>query len=336
MKKLLLALSFCFALYVCQSGFAQTQQNQNSPKGTLYDGIVAVVGDEVILYSDLQRAIRLATNDSASLAPGGKLIGSITKENVNTLLDQLIDQRVLAARVKEAGLNLTEDELNIEIQNFLTKQGITEERFQEILAQEGETFESYKEEFKRQIETQRFIGRTIRPLVSVTDDEIKNFYLQKNAGTASSQQRKFRLRSLVIANTAENSKKEEKIKKIQADLKNGKKFETLVKEYSDDKAAAQNAGLLPPRKMSDFPKPVETNLKTAKIGDIIGPFDFAGSTFFFEFVGIDISEDNNFSQQKKELESQLLETKFQERLAEYIRSERSKIKFEKFPLDISK
>lgn len=317
-----------------------TSAQAKTENGLLIDGIVATVGDEVILFSDLQRAVKHASNNQMTIEAGAKLKGEGTEKDVGVILDQLIDQRVLAVRIREMGLNMSDDELNVEIQNFLKNQGVTEERFNEILAQEGETKEAYREEFKRQIETQRFVGRTIRSLVSVTDDEVKNYYLQQSGGKQQGV-RKIKLRSIVLATPSDASKetkakKDETIKKIKDELAAGKKFEDLAKSYSEDTQAAKNGGLLAPKIASELPPPVRDSLKDVKEGSVLGPFIFAGSTFFFQYVGVDVSENGDFLSQKSALESRLMETKFQERLSEYVKSERSKVKIEKFDLKIIK
>lgn len=341
LKRFLTHISLCLLAFgAVSTAYPQAtvpNSSANSQSGLLIDGVVATVGDEVILFSDLQRAVKHASNNQMTLEAGAKLNGAGTEKDIGIILDQLIDQRVLAVRIREMGLNMSEEELDVEIQNFLKNQSITEERFQEILAQEGETKEAYREEFKRQIETQRFVGRTIRSLVSVTDDEVKNYYLQQSGGKQQGA-RKIKLRSIVLATPSDASKeeKDETVKKIKDEIAAGKKFEELAKSYSEDTQAAKNGGLLAPKSASELPPEVRNSLKDVKEGSVIGPFIFAGSTFFFQYVGVDISENGDFLSQKSALEARLMETKFQERLSEYVKSERSKVKIEKFDLKISK
>lgn len=301
-------------------------------KGALYDGILVTVGDEIILLSDLRKAVRLASNGAASIDASGKIKGAgVTEKDVNQLLDQLIDQRILALKVRELNIGVNDDELETEIDNFLKGQNLTRERFLVMLRDEGETFENYREEFRRQLETQRFVGRVIRPLVSVTDDELRNVYLQKS-GTSERAQ-KLKLRSLMLNVTGESNKKLESIKNSIA---KGADFAAVVKQYSESPDAQKNGGMLPPKSPGELPAEVWKKLKDAKLNDVVGPFTIGSAIFFFQYVGRDINNLADFEKQKAQLESQLLEAKFQERLAEYLKAERSKVKISKSQIAITK
>jgi parvulin-like peptidyl-prolyl isomerase len=300
------------------------------------DGVLATVGEEVILLSDLQRAIRASSDGQATLSATGTLSGgALSPSDAEMLLEQLVNQKVLGLRVREMGIDVGEDELTSEITAFLKQQNIPREEFDALLAQEGETPESHREEFRNQLETQRFIGRVIRPLVTVTEDEVKNFYMQQAAATNATQ--KVRLRSLVLnvptdLQESQRQSKQDRITSIRKEVDTGGNFSALVKLYSESPDALKTEGLLPPRAMRELPAELQTRLKDIKPGQVVGPLQLGSSVFFFEFLGFELDDAAGFATQKAQWEGRLLELKFKERLDEYVRAERTKVKVVRRPI----
>jgi parvulin-like peptidyl-prolyl isomerase len=307
-------------------------------KDNTLDGILVTVGDDPILLSDLQRAVRATSNGETTLRPDGTLVGgALTPPDVIKIRDQIIDQKVLGLRVKEMGIDVGPEELDSEITALLKQRNYTREDFEKFLAQEGETEEAYREEFRNQLETQRFIGRVIKPLVGVTPDEVRNFYLQQARTTLSSQ--KVNLRSLVInlpADLPESQRlaKQERINSIRKEVDSGAAFASLVKLYSESPDALKQEGLLPSRNVAELPKELQEKLGSAKPGQVVGPLALGSSVFFFEFLGFEMKDSTEFESQRPQWEGKLLDVKFQERLEEYIRAERTKVKIVERPFQI--
>lgn len=316
-------------------------QKQAAPfsQATL-DGILVTVGDEVILLSDLQKAVNVASDKQTRLLPQGRLSGgALNPTDANQLLDQLIDQRVLTLKVKEMSLNVGDDELEGEIQTFLKNQNISREKFEELLKAEGESVESHREEFRTQLETQRFIGRMIRPLVTVTDDEVRNFYLQqvKRADTVQ----KVRLRSLVVQvpegmSESQRQSKQAIIANVKKEIDSGADFTGLVKLYSESPDALKTEGLLPAKPLKELPAEVRERIKDLKTNSVVGPVTLGSSVFFFQFVSGESDDLSEFGKEKAQWETKLLEIKFRERLSEFVKAERSKTKIVKRAIAFSR
>lgn len=317
-----------------QSLASETKSARLGPQSILnsntIDGVIVTVADEPLLFSELQRGIALASQRTTRVSPVGQLVGGqLTTNDAELVLEQLINQKILTLRVRELGLNLGEDELDSELRTFLQNQNISEEKFQELLRAEGETVESHREEFRKQIETQRFIGRVIRPLVSVTEDQVRGFYLQQNADKEKTQL--IKLRSLMIEIPAGLSNEEMQAKKknietIKRDIDSGRPFVDLVQIYSEAKDAIKTKGLLSPKPMNELPEKLRQRLKGKSAPVVVGPIELGLSVFFFEYLGTELGDQKEYEKQRPQFEARLLDIKFRERLDEYLRSERLKVK----------
>ncbi len=305
--------------------------------GTI-DAIIANVGGKILLLSDLQRAVTVASRGQAALLPTGKIQGqSVSSQQVAELFDKLIEQSLLELKVEEMGLEVTESELDQEIAKFLESRNITRGDFLSMLEQEGETEASHRSEFKRQLETQRFIGRAIRPLVSVSDEEVKSFALSQATNDKKPQQtaeEKYVLRSLLISGRSSDPQGALKVKSVQKALNSGSPFEEVVKIYSDAADAQESGGLLEPKLPSTLPPELVKALEGAAEGKVVGPLEIGSTTFFFQLVSREKSSISQTSE-KIDLEKwkqRLLEVKFAERLQSYLDAERDKVNVEKRPI----
>lgn len=299
-----------------------------------YDAIIANVGGQILLMSDLRRTVAVLSKGRADLLPDGTIVGSgLTAEQVSGVFDELINQSLLEIKVKELSLELSETELDREIENFLESRQLKRDDFLQMLEAEGETEETHRAEFRRRLETQRFIGRVIQPLVSVTDEEVRSYYISEKPGSTGGIE-KLVLRSLLLNGTPEDPNTKLAIEAIAADREAGKTFEDIVKDRSQAPDAKKNAGLLEARPLSALPPAVAQALGTAPDGTIAGPITIGSSTFFFERVSASASVDSSFEKEKEKWRSRLLEQKFAERLQSYLDAERSKVRIEKRPLNL--
>jgi parvulin-like peptidyl-prolyl isomerase len=310
---------------------------------TTTEAVIANVGGQILLLSDLQKAVIVASRGSASLSATGQIQGiGISPEEVADLYEKLIDQSVLDIKVKELGIEVTEDELDDEIDRFLQDRKISQETFIQMLQREGETEASHRNEFKRQLESQRFIGRVIRPLVSVTDEEVRSFFLSNkppapkpsNDPSAGRGQDKYILRSLLINARSTDPQAKLKLNSIAKGLASGSAFKDMVKTYSEASDAQITEGLLDPRPLSALPTELRVVLQSSEPGTIIGPIEIGSSTFYFEFVSKEVAAQSKGTSEVNldEWRQRLLETKFAERLNSYLKAERNKVRVVKRPM----
>ena len=83
-------------------------------------------------------------------------------------------------------------------------------------------------------------------------------------------------------------------------------------------------------------KEIDESEKLFKPGQVVGPVQLGSSVFFFEFLGFELDNSGEFDKQKAQWESKLLELKFKERLDDYVRAERTKVKVVRRPMTFKK
>ena len=159
MKKLLFSLITClFAV----AAFAQ-------PKKIVADKIVGIVGDKIILYSDIQNAI-------ADIQRQG---GTIPDNADCSILEQAMVSKVLMLQAMKDSLVVTEEEVEAELDQrvryFIRQYGTQEEV--ERLA--GKTIYQIKDEARESVKERKLaesMQRKIVENVKITPTEVKAYF----------------------------------------------------------------------------------------------------------------------------------------------------------------
>lgn len=198
----------------------------------------------------------------------------------NTFFDRL--QRAAGAPVARA---LVAEQLQLQ---FAEKEGVlptdeeVEARFQELakrknfkenLQRQGLTEEQFKSNLKLQMAQTNVLTKGVK----VTDAEIREFYHQ-NTNPKNPNARFYMPETVQLAVIV--TRTEEDAKKALADLNRGIAWATVVKNYSLDDSK-ENDGVLPPTvrgrtRASTIPG-LEDAVFGMKVGDRIGPRQFAGA-----------------------------------------------------------
>lgn len=145
--------------------------------------IVAVVGDEVVLLSDLESALdALVAVNRAGFDAQAKAAGLDEAERdewirkqlagqAPQILEQLIRDKVVQARAKSLGVVVTESMIDAQIDSIAESQGVTRDKVKAQLASQGYSWEDYRDELRQgilQSEVQRRVARGVQ--VSEADE----------------------------------------------------------------------------------------------------------------------------------------------------------------------
>jgi len=314
---------------------AVTLENTFPPfEGNTVDGVLVTISDRVILFSDLQQSIASLSKGQTRLLASGKLIGgTVSPEQANQILQSLINEKVLQIKASDLGLDLTDDELTQRINQFIKQQGYKISDLEAQLLQSHKSMDDYRKEFKNEILRQQVIGKVISPLVTVTNEEVKAFYLQQTKNTK--QISAVKLRSLMLSPESSSDllhAKETLL--VQKKIAQKENFVSLVKQYSVAVNAKETEGVLSPKPVSELPPELSQKLGSMNIGDVAGPFVLGNSVFFFQYLGAEFSSTAHMNMD--EWKNRLLELKFNERLGEYLSNERSKLKIVIRPFHMEK
>ncbi len=226
-----------FILLIVGSFGAQAQT-----KKVVADKIIAQVGDKIILQSDVTNAIL----DVKRQAQGQE--NAIIPTECQVLEGQLI-QKALVLQAMKDSLTVNDEEIENQMENrirsFINSYG-SKEILEEIA---GKTVYQMKEDFKEALKEQKLADQMRGKIVDnikMTPTEVKAYYSKTPKDSLPFYESEIEVSQIVIHPKA-NKDVEEYVSKQLYDYKRqvesgSKKFEQLVKFYSEDPGKTENAG----------------------------------------------------------------------------------------------
>src|SRR5882724_8644849 len=167
----LVSLVASLALLMLAPTFAFSQTRDLSSRGDLLDRIVAIVGDGVILKTQLDAetdriAIRLR-QQKTELPPQG-----ILRQQV---LERLIAQEVQLQRADRVGVKVSDEMLNGSLEEMAQRNNISFSQLPASLQAQGIDYRDFRDEMRRDIAMQMLRQRDVIARINVSPRELEQF-----------------------------------------------------------------------------------------------------------------------------------------------------------------
>ena len=206
--------------------------------GETIDKIVSIVGNEIILFSDVE-------------AQYWQLVMSGEKQTDElrcNILEELMLQKMLLTQAKFDSIKVSDDQVNSEI----------ERRLRYFIMQLGspEALEKYynksipeiKEEFKDLIKNQllvQMMQNKITENVTISPSEVKNYFQSLPEDSIPTVEAELEIGQIAIVPSPSAADKKvifQKISDLRTRILNGENFEALARLYSEDAGSAKKGG----------------------------------------------------------------------------------------------
>lgn len=225
--------------------------------------LLAIVGISLLVWATFPQIVSLFREDNVLVFINGvkiteaelqaeiaKLpsyyVSTLDNETIRkAVLDQLIAKELLLEQVKLQGMTVAAAEIDEVLTNLTTNAQLTEEEFEEKLAEQGLTIEKFKELVEEQLAINKVIEQNALANIQVTEEELEAYYEEQKETMQEVRASHILICYQGAVRCEENRTKEEaqqQAKDIIQQIKEGGEFSDLAKEYSDDPSAAFNAG----------------------------------------------------------------------------------------------
>lgn len=239
---------------------------QDQPVASV-DGIAAIVDEDVILNSEVQRAV---DNVKAQYA---KQPGQLPPEDIlrKQVLERLILLRLQVERANSGGVRVSDNELNQAIQNIANQNKITLEQLRSQIDNEGLSYEEFRNNLKDELTVQRLRQSYVQGRVQVSDTEIDQLLSVREIGGPE-----VRLANILVAlpdgaTPEQLAKAQEKITRIKALLDKGEMdFSSAAIRFSDSQNALEG-GEIGWRTVDSIPPAFVNMIGEMKPGDVTNP-----------------------------------------------------------------
>ncbi|WP_374989085.1 peptidylprolyl isomerase [Priestia megaterium] len=239
--------------------------------------VVATVGDEKITKDQLYDAL---------LAQGG-----------SSVLDSLIEQKVISKEAAKQNIKVTDKEINAELENLKSQYG-GEDALNQALASSGVKLSELKKDLKTNIEAKKMVESTI----NIKDSEMKSYFNQNKDSLATEAQVK--ASHILVAD-------EKTAKEVKAKLDKGEDFAKLAKEYSTDTASKSDGGNLGYFKKDDMVEAFANKAFSMKVNEVSDPVKTEYGYHIIKVTGKKEAQKATYENSKTKIKQTLLDQKYQ-------------------------
>ena len=215
--------------------------NASAQEATVLDKVIATVGNEYILFSDVEGEFAYAKEQNPSIDQQAKC----------QILDGLIAQNLIIHQAKLDSIEVTSDEvegsLDLRFSNILRNMNNDEEFFEQHYGHTvSELKDIYREDQRQLLLAQRMQGQLIST-VDITPEEVKEYFAQIPTDSLPYLNAEVEIAEIIMKpeiNKVERQKALDKINMIYEKIISGEStLEDMAKEYSMDGSRGQGGDL---------------------------------------------------------------------------------------------
>lgn len=228
-------------------------QAQQQPIGTelqpeLVDGVIAVVGDSVVLRSEVQEQLIDMARAGQRLPEDPVAMERLQRRVLNGIIEEL----VLLQAAAEDSIEIPQQQVEEMADETLRgrEQAFGGRRpFEEALRREGMTYSEYRDLLVRQLRRRELIQTYLqkqrtRAMPPVTEDELRA-YFEAQGDRFGERPATVSFEQVVVAPEPTDSARaaaRAEIEEIQRQLVGGEDFSTLARRHSDDPGTREQGG----------------------------------------------------------------------------------------------
>ena len=212
----------------------------------ILDGIVAIVGDEIILRTELlQKTLEPAIQMGINPMNQPDEFQRLEKE----VLQYLIHEKVLLAKAVEDTIIAEDTQVEAELEarlNGLIQQAGSKEKLESNF---GSPFHKIKKDMREEVRKFIIVQMVQQKKVSniqISRPEVERFY-ESVKDSLPEKKAQVKLRHILLSVKAGGQNREaasQRVREIQERLRDGEDFERLAKDYSQDPGTASRGGAL--------------------------------------------------------------------------------------------
>lgn len=258
--------------------------------GVLLDRVAAVVNDDVILMSELEKRVAdtekqiTAQNPQAALPEHGVLQKQV--------LDQMVIVRLELEQAGNRGITVSDDAVNQALSRIAARGGVTLEQLPDSLKKQDIDYATFRGDVRNQIIIQNLQQQILSEQLRISEQEIDDqMRADQGNGDAATQ---YELSQILVATPLNPSPDDIAAARKKADiiyqkLKSGTDFASAAIAYSDDQQALKG-GIIGWRKGSELPSIYANVIPQMKPGDFSEPIQSVGG---FHIVKLDDVKHND-------------------------------------------
>jgi peptidyl-prolyl cis-trans isomerase SurA len=281
----------------------------------IVDGIAAQVGSEIVLISEVRQ---LSDPVERSLRARGAPESELVKLRA-TILDRLIERRLIRIMVRRAELEATDAEVDDTLERIAQENGIALDQLRASVEAQGLTYEAYRERIRGEIEQAKIVNGVVAAGVRVEDDEVRAVY-EKRFADQPTEGEEVHLRQIIVAvarDTPEARREPcRRVEAARARVLAGDEFGRVAREVSDLNAATGgDVGWVHVASLAGW---MREGVDELQPGEVSGVLSTPYACSLLQLVDRRVFEPLSFEQAEEGLRAELFDLRMQEEYLEFV------------------
>jgi peptidyl-prolyl cis-trans isomerase SurA len=279
----------------------------------LVERIVARVNDGLVTQSEFDKRLSLAAKAAHASADSDEMRRSV--------LEDLIKERLLEDRAKEMSVAATDEEIQTAVDRVKAQYNLTSDsEFDAALAGSGMTREDLRRQMRETITLQKVIGREVTSRLDLSDDALRVEYERRKediyATPASAH-----VAELVLKFSPDDADARQqaasRIEELRGQVRAGKPFADLVKEYSQGNTR-ERGGELGTVNKGELVEALDAGIFVEPAAEYPPPVLMPDSIHFFHVTDRKTAGFRPFAEVKEDLRKRISDDLYEKRFGEYM------------------
>lgn len=208
-------------------------------------GYAAVIEQLVAVINGEPYTLSNVSSFAKARAGGSFPTGSLQQINAadREVLEQFITNKLMEAEVREAGIRITDDDVDRYVDQVKKNNRLSDQDFITAIGREGLTLAGYKASVKTEMEKSEIIERQVKRKVNITDEDVERYYKLNSKNYRAN--RRARLRHVLLS-LSEKAPAEQvhsvttRARELHKKILSGEDFAAVAREHSE--GAGANSG----------------------------------------------------------------------------------------------
>jgi len=287
--------------------------------GEVREEVLVVVNNHIITLRNFQQAV-----EEGSAALYREFTGKELDTKLHTarekILQGLVDNFVIQDKAADLGIVIPDDNIRAYVESVKKQNNFTSDAdFERALKGTlGIDLPEYLKREKEELLKQEVLRREVFSKIAVEDQELKAYYEEHKEDYRLPG--RFRIRELVVSKggtSAELAAARAKVATIEAALKQGASFESLVKQYSNapSQSTGGDLGWLPKGVLR---QEIESAALALKPGQVAQPVETDTDIYLVQLTSSELDNFKPFNEVAAEIRRKLQEPKAETAIDSYI------------------
>ena len=199
--------------------------------GEVMDRIIAIVNDDIITLKEAEKHVRVEKE--------GRFVSVneyLTNLRLQEKIDVLIDDVLIRQQAKKFKIDVSDKEVEGIIDNIKKQYLIDDAELKAKLKEDNVSYDDFIAGIRSNVVKGRLLARVISPEVNVSEKDLRQYYDKHKDEFVDEE---YRLQQIFVSGQRDGQKRVTEAYNL---LQEGKSFESVAKDYSDDTKSASAGG----------------------------------------------------------------------------------------------